>query len=99
MKHKQNVYEFSVKTCKKKVYEIAKDDFDDLYYFMELDNFDFKKLDDKVELESCGKGVYDFDWNSLVVTVIKQKNTYTIKEIKVYDLKTDEFLCYMTFKN
>ena len=99
MKHKTNTYEFSVKTCKKSVYSISKDDFDDLYFGMELDKFDLKKLDDKVYLEACGKGIYEFDWNSLRVTVKQQEKTYEITKIEVYDLKTDEFLCYMTFKN
>lgn len=99
MKHKTNIYEFSVKTYKKSVYDTAKDDFDDLYFGMELDKFDFKKLDDKVYLEACGNDIYDFDWNTLKITIEQQKSTYRIIKIEVYDLKTDEFLCYMTFKN
>ena len=96
---KKTNFEFSKNSLKKQIYNLAVDDFDGLYELMELDKFDFKKLDDMVNLESCGKHEYNFEWNSLIVTIEQQKNTYKIKQIEVYDLKTQEFLCYMKLKS
>ena len=95
---KKSDIEFSRKDLGKKVYSIAFDDIDDLYFAMQQDKFNFKKLDDLVYLESCGKNKYNFGWNSLNVIVERTKDTYKIKDIEVYDLKTQEFLCYMKIK-
>lgn len=99
MKYKMKDFEFSKNSLKKQIYNLAVDDFDGLYEFMELDKFDFKKLDDMVNLESHGKHEYNFEWNSLIVAIERTKDTYKIKQIEVYDLKTQEFLCYMKLKN
>ena len=98
MEYKMKDIEFSNKTCKKSVYKTALDDFEDLYEIMSSDKFIFQKLEDMVYLESCGKNKYCFYWNTLNVTVEQQKNTYKIKTIEVYDLKTQDFLCYMKLK-
>lgn len=91
-------YEFSKKTFKKEIYKTAIDDFNDLKDLLELDNYNFKKLDEMVELRYCDKSEYDFEWNTLTITIEKTKDTYKIKTIRVYDINTCDFLCYMKIK-
>ena len=91
-------FEFSKKTFKKDIYKQAIDDYKDLKDLMELDKYSFDKLDKMVELRYCDKGEYDFDWNSLTITIEKKDNTYKIKIIRIYDLNTCDFLCYMKIK-
>ena len=96
MKNKK--YEFSNKKYKKQIYDIAIDDWEDLIYILKFQKYDFNELKNTVELRPCGKCEYDFEWNSLTITIERDNNTYKFKTIRVYDLKTCDFFCYMKIK-
>lgn len=92
-------YEFSKKTFKKEIYKKAIDDYIELLETLDDNDNSFSKLKrDIFFMRDCGKGEYDFDYQSLTLTAINNNGKIKIKTIRVFDINTDEFLCYMKIK-
>lgn len=100
MKYKIKDFEFSKKDLREQVYKRATKDYENLLETFENNDFDFKKLKkDILYMNACGKEEFDFDWQSLKIICENDNGKIKIKETEIYNIKTLEFLCYMTFKN
>lgn len=95
-----NDFIFSSKKLTDKIYKKAVDDYNNLIETFFDNDYSFSRLKrDILEMRFCGKGEYDFDFLSLTITCICDDNgKIVIKTIRVYDLKSCDFLCYMKLK-
>ena len=97
---KKSDFIFSNKKLVDKIYNRAVKDFNNLWETFYDNDFSFSKLKrDILEMRVCGKGEFDFDFLSLTLTcVCDNSGKIKIKTIRVYDLKTCDFLSYMKLK-
>lgn len=97
---KKSDFIFSNKKLVDKIYNRAVQDFNNLWETFYDNDFSFSKLKrDILEMRPCEKGEFDFDFLSLTITCIcDNTGKIKIKIIRVYDLKTCDFLSYMKLK-
>lgn len=97
---KKSEFIFSNKKLVDKIYNRAVKDFNNLWETFYDNDFSFSKLKrDILEMRACGKGEFDFDFLSLTITSIcDTTGKIKIKIIRVYDLKTCDFLSFMKLK-
>lgn len=97
---KKSDFIFSNKKLVEKIYTRAVKDYNELIETFFDNDYSFSKLKrDILDMRYCGKAEYDFDFLSLTITCIcDDTGKIKIKTIRVYDLKTCDFLSYMQLK-